>query len=212
MKKSLKDCFLYLCTEIFLPEESFVALLDNLTREYVDIVQIRSQKNDRAIIDCAKRAKLILEKNDALLAINNRVDIALASKADILHLGQNDMNASEARALLGEEISIGLSTHTLQEFKMASKDAAVNYISIGPIYKTATKPDYIPCGLSTLQEVSLYSTEKPFFAIGGIDLQNIDNVLRAGASRVAVVRAIVEAKENERSAKLLKQRIISHRA
>lgn len=205
-KKHITDCYLYLCTDLVTPKEKFASTIEEVAIS-TDIVQIRSDKDAKYILDYIKTIKPILEKNDSLLAVNNRADIAKIAQADVFHIGQDDISPEDAREILGKEVVIGLSTHTIDEFVAAQKNESIDYISIGPIYKTTTKPTYIPCGLRALKEVASKSY-KPFFAIGGIDIDNLDDVILSGAKRIAVVRAITDSTKPGLSAKRLKERIM----
>lgn len=125
--------------------------------------------------------------------MNDRVDLAIAADADGVHLGQQDLPVAEARKLLGPGRIIGRSTTNADEMQRAIEEGA-DYIGVGPVYSTPTKPDKQAAGLDYVR----YAADKspiPWFAIGGIDINNLDQVLNAGASRVAVVRSIMEAEQ-----------------
>jgi thiamine-phosphate pyrophosphorylase len=140
---------------------------------------------------------------DALFVVNDRPDLAIACAADGVHLGQDDGLASAARRLVGEDLLIGLSTHSPEQVD-ATRD--VDYIAVGPVHATPTKPEYAPVGT----ELIAYAAEHarvPFFAIGGIDPENVADVVAAGAERVAVVRAIRDAPDPAGAARTLRGRV-----
>ena len=158
----------------------------------VKIVQLRDKTED--ISGFYKNALLIkgFTANKALFIINDRADIAKLSRSDGLHLGQRDLPLKAARQLLGSNKIIGKSCHSLKQAIKAQKEGA-DYISIGPIFKTPTKPGYKPVGLNLLKEARA-RLKIPVVAIGGINKDNIKSVREAGAKIIAVVRAVCKAK------------------
>jgi thiamine-phosphate pyrophosphorylase len=159
----------------------------------VDIVQLREYSlTDSALLAMARKVREVTRAYDALFIVNNRPDIARLSDADGVHLGQDDMPASEARKILGEGKLVGLSTHGMDQARKAIADGA-DYIGVGPIYPTQTKKNVVPAvSLDYIKQVTVSGMNLPFFAIGGIKLNNLEEVLKAGARRVAVVTGIVK--------------------
>jgi len=155
-----------------------------------DAIQLREKTiSDNEFISLAGEIRDITTKNGTLLIINDRVRVAKEVNADGVHLGQHDMSITEAREIIGSEKIIGVSTHNIIQARQAQKDGA-DCIAIGPVYPTTTK-DYEPSiGLEVIQEISR-EISIPFLAIGAITLENLDEVLKAGASRVAVCSAII---------------------
>jgi thiamine-phosphate pyrophosphorylase len=140
----------------------------------------------------ARQVRELTKAHKALFIVNNRPDIARLSEADGVHLGQDDMSVAEARKILGEGKLIGVSTHSMDQAKKAVADGA-DYIGVGPVYPTQTKKNVVPAvTLDYVQQVSASGLAVPFFAIGGIKLHNLEEVLKAGARRVAVVTGIVK--------------------
>lgn len=170
----------------------------------VDVVQLREKSgDDGAIVRAGRVFRRLCDAYDALFVVNDRPDLAIACAADGVHLGQDDGQASAARRLVGEDLLIGLSTHSPEQVDAA---ADVDYIAVGPVYATLTKPEYAPVGT----ELVSYAAEHarvPFFAIGGIDPANVGDVVEAGASRVAVVRAIRDAGDPAEAARTLCERV-----
>ena len=159
-----------------------------------DAIQLREKTiSDSQFITLAREVRDITTKRESLLIINDRIHIAREVNADGVHLGQQDMCALEARDIIGNEKIIGVSTHSITQAKQAQKNGA-DYIAIGPIYPTSTK-DYEPSvGIEIIREIS-GAVSIPFIAIGAITLDNLDEILKAGASRIAVCSAIIGAKD-----------------
>ena len=159
-----------------------------------DAIQLREKAiSDDEFISLAGEIRDITTKRGTLLIINDRVNVAREVNADGVHLGQHDMSITEAREIIGNEKIIGISTHNIIQARQAQKDGA-DYIAIGPVYPTTTK-DYEPSiGLEVIREISR-EISIPFLAIGAITLENLGDVLKAGASRVAVCSAIISSKD-----------------
>ena len=159
----------------------------------VKILQYREKEKSKKdkFAECLKIRRMAYRAK-ATFIINDDIDIALAVKADGVHLGQNDMPAAAARKLAGEAMVIGVSTHSSQQAKQAVKDGA-DYIGVGPIYPTRTKRDVCPAvGLGYLDYVRK-NINLPFVAIGGIKKHNLGQVLDHGAATIAMVTEIVSA-------------------
>ncbi len=137
----------------------------------------------------------------ALLIVNDRPQVALAAGADGVHVGQEDMPVAEVRELVGHELLIGVSTHAPAEIDAA---AAADYLGVGPVHATPTKPGRPAVGLELVRYAAT-NAPRPFFAIGGLATENIGEVLDAGATRIAVVRAIAEAPAPELAARALRK-------
>ncbi len=148
--------------------------------------------SDGGLLKAALEIRELTLKHKAVFIVNNRSDIALLSKADGVHVGQDDLPVLEARRVLGPDKIVGVSTHSIDQAKKAIADGA-DYIGVGPVYATPTKEGRAPVGLDYVRQVSDLKLSIPFFAIGGIDASNLERVLEAGARRVAVVRAIGNA-------------------
>ena len=156
----------------------------------VSLVQYRRKQGPDALrLQEAHQLADLCQAHQALLIINDRIDLALLVNADGVHLGQEDLPHAEARQLMGPDKLIGRSTHQLEQLHQAQEDGA-DYLGVGPVYATATKADRTPAGLDWVRTAE-HSARVPWFAIGGIHSNNISEVLNAGASRVAVVSAIM---------------------
>ncbi|MGH3999974.1 MAG: thiamine phosphate synthase, partial [Pseudonocardiaceae bacterium] len=149
-------------------------------------------------------------RHGALLAANDRADIALAAGAQLLHLGQADLPVSWARRILDEDVVIGRSTHDPAQAADAAEQAGVGYFCTGPCWATPTKPGRRPAGLDLVRGTAARAPARPWFAIGGIETtERLDEVLAAGARRVVVVRAITEAADPQAAAATFAQRLRS---
>lgn len=179
------------------------AFLEAALRGGVDIVQLRMKAaGDEEILAAGRRFKQVCARHDALLIVNDRPELAAAIDADGVHLGQDDMPVAKARAMVGEERLIGLSTHSPEQIEAAvaagepgaaaASSAAVDYIGVGPVNETPTKPGRPAVGLELVRYAARHA-RMPFFAIGGISPANVEEVRDAGARRIAVVRALTEA-------------------
>ncbi|TRU86798.1 MAG: thiamine phosphate synthase [Microcystis novacekii Mn_MB_F_20050700_S1] len=191
--EKLKASPLYLVTS---PAENLLEIVELALKGGLKLVQYR-HKTAVDTIRLEEAAKLceLCHRYDALFIMNDRVDIARAVNADGVHLGQQDLPISLARQFLGPTAIIGRSTTNPQEMAKAIQEKA-DYVGVGPVYATPTKAGKTPAGLEYVR----YARENcplPWFAIGGIDSNNIKDVLEAGAQRVAVVRAIMEAQHTE---------------
>jgi thiamine-phosphate pyrophosphorylase len=174
----------------------------------VDVVQLREkQMEDEALTAVARDAGALCAGAGALLIVNDRPAVALAAGADGVHVGQEDMPVAEVRALVGEELLIGLSTHAPAEIDAAGE---ADYIGVGPVHATPTKPGRPAVGLELVRYAAEHAPV-PFFAIGGIDSSNVGDVLAAGARSVAVVRAIAEAADPERATRELREALDAKR-
>jgi thiamine-phosphate pyrophosphorylase len=167
----------------------------------VGIVQLRDKHlPDDELTAVAHAAHALCERLGALLIVNDRPHVALRAGADGVHVGQEDMPLPEVRELVGPDVLIGLSTHAPAEIDSAPSE--VDYLGVGPVHATPTKPGRPAVGLELVHHAAAHA-RKPFFAIGGIDTENVAAVIAAGAERVAVVRAIADAEDPEQAARTL---------
>ncbi|MGW1815636.1 thiamine phosphate synthase [Streptomyces sp. NPDC002125] len=207
-RSQLSGARLYLCTDARKRQGDLPEFLDAVLSSGVDIVQLRDKGMEAAeelehlavFADACKR-------HGALLAVNDRADVAHAIGSDVLHLGQGDLPVPAARAVIGQEALIGRSTHAESEVDAAVAEAGVDYFCTGPCWPTPTKPGRHAPGLGLVRYAASLGTARPWFAIGGIDAGNLDEVLDAGARRVVVVRAITEAPDPAAASESLARRI-----
>jgi thiamine-phosphate pyrophosphorylase len=170
----------------------------------VDMVQLRDKDlDDDSLLEVAARFRATCRENEALFWLNDRPDLALGAGADGVHVGQDDLPPGEVREEVGEQLLIGLSTHSPEQFDTALASEA-DQLSVGPVWETPTKPGRPAAGLEYVRHAAAHAGEQPWFAIGGIDETNVGEVVAAGARRVVVVRAIRDAADPEGSARRLR--------
>jgi thiamine-phosphate pyrophosphorylase len=167
----------------------------------VDILQLRDKTlDDDGLIAAAREFKA----TGALFILNDRPDLVDACQADGVHVGQDDQTPAQARAAVGPDRIVGRSTHAPAQALVAQADPDVDYLAVGPVHATPTKPGRPPTGLGYVETASKTIT-KPWFAIGGIDAHTAHEVLGAGAGRIVVVRAITEADDPREAAQKLRR-------
>lgn len=201
-KLRLKDKKLYLVTnsDKFDTDDEFLDAVASALKGGVQIVQLREKTAPAArMIELGKKIRELCSIYNALFIVNDRIDIAQILQADGVHLGQDDIDIKYAREILGTNFIVGVSTHKPEQAIKAQEDGA-DYIGVGPIFETPTKQGRQAVGLAYVDWAKEH-INIPFFAIGGIDLENVDDVISAGAGRVAVVRAIINQQSPESSAK-----------
>ena len=193
-RERLAGARLYLCTDGRRAAGDLEPFLDAVLSNGVDIVQLR-EKGLEAGEELALLAVFAAacRRHGALLAVNDRADVALAAGADVLHLGQDDLPVGVARRILGPGPVIGRSSHRQEQAAAAATEDGVDYFCAGPLWETPTKAGRPGTGLGLLTQVALLGAARPWFAIGGISLDRVGAVLDAGATRVVVVRALTQA-------------------
>lgn len=191
----LADRKLYLVTPV---RPGFGEFLAAAIRGGVDVVQVRDRSlPDGRLLDALGEARLVTAAHGIPLGVNDRPDLAVLARADFVHVGQDDIPVEAARSF---GLPVGLSTHAPGEIDAARSD----YIAVGPVHATPTKEGRPAVGLELVRYAAANAT-LPWFAIGGIDASNVADVVAAGATKVAVVRAIVEADDPERAARELRE-------
>ncbi|MGW3327794.1 thiamine phosphate synthase [Streptomyces virginiae] len=204
----LSDARLYLCTDARKRQGDLPEFLDAVLSSGVDIVQLRDKGMEAG--EELEHLQVFAEaarRHGKLLAVNDRADVAHAIASDVLHLGQGDIPVPAARAILGERVLIGRSCHAEDEVDAAVAEAGVDYFCTGPCWPTPTKPGRHAPGLDLVRYAASLETDRPWFAIGGIDGSNLDEVLDAGATRIVVVRALTEATDPGAAAAELAKRV-----
>ncbi|KOU29806.1 thiamine phosphate synthase [Streptomyces sp. WM6368] len=204
----LSDARLYLCTDARKRQGDLPDFLDAVLSCGVDIVQLRDKGMEAG--EELEHLQVFAEaarRHGKLLAVNDRADVAHAIGSDVLHLGQGDIPVPAARTILGEQVLIGRSCHAEAEVDAAVAEAGVDYFCTGPCWPTPTKPGRHAPGLDLVRYAASLEQERPWFAIGGIDGSNLDEVLDAGATRIVVVRALTEAADPGKAAAALAERV-----
>jgi thiamine-phosphate pyrophosphorylase len=213
LEARLRLARLYLCTDAREKQGDLGSFLQAAFAGGVDIVQIRQKdmKPDAelAALEIARQAATPYQ---AIVCVNDSAEIAGRFQADMLHLGQADGPSAKTRRYLHPWALLGRSTHARRQADKAIKDSNVDYFCVGPVYATSTKPDYEPVGLDLVRYAAKKApvaaiSSKPWFAIGGISMDNIEDVIAAGARRVCVVRAITQAADPQAAADRLSSRL-----
>ncbi|MBA2474100.1 MAG: thiamine phosphate synthase [Pseudonocardiales bacterium] len=213
IRTRLADARLYLCTDARTDRGDLAEFADAALTGGVDIVQLRDKaleaRHELVALEILAVACL---RHGALLAVNDRADVALAAGAQVLHLGQDDLPVSWARRILGDDVVIGRSTSDSAQAAGAAGQPGVDYFCAGPCWATPTKPGRPAAGLDLIRRVATATPTRPWFAIGGIEnMQRLEEVRAAGADRVVVVRAITEAADPQATAAAFAQRLRSSR-
>ncbi|MGE5133251.1 MAG: thiamine phosphate synthase [Gemmatimonadota bacterium] len=208
LRERLASARLYLCTDARERQGDLPGFLDAVLGAGVDIVQLRQKgleaRQELAFLEVFRAA---CDKHGALLAVNDRADVAYAAGADVLHLGQDDLPVPVARQLIGPGPLVGLSSHAEAETSAAATADGVDYYCAGPVWPTPTKPGRPAPGLPLLRYAAGLPAPRPWFAIGGIGPDTLDEVLAAGARRVVVVRALTGAPDPAAAAAALAARL-----
>lgn len=199
--EALRDARLLLVTD---PRPDLAARVEAAVRGGVDIVQLRDKRASREeLLPLAEELRGICERGGALFTVNDDPELARLSGAAGVHLGQEDGPLARAREMLGPDTIVGRSASTVEEASAAVREGA-DYLGVGTVFATPTKTDTEVSGVRLLEEVSRLDLTVPWFAIGGIDLQNAPEVAAAGAPGFAVVRAILDAEDPEAAARELR--------
>jgi thiamine-phosphate pyrophosphorylase len=215
ISNGLSTARLYVCTDARKDRGDFAQFVDAAFAGGVDIIQLRDKTIEAAEeLELLAVLKETAERHGRLWAVNDRADIAVLSGAPVFHIGQKDLPLAAARTLLNGNAAIGLSSHAPEQVDAALAaavgPAGLDYFCVGPVWATPTKPGRAAVGL----ELVKYAAEAaqaaghsdgsvPWFAIGGIDHGNVEQVVDAGARRIVVVRAITEADDPAAAAALL---------
>ncbi|KGG16297.1 MULTISPECIES: thiamine phosphate synthase [unclassified Prochlorococcus] len=203
LDKKLRECKLCLITK---PHKELIRTVSLALQAGVTMIQYRCKEGtDLESFSIAKEISDICKKHESLFIVNDRLDIALATDADGIHLGQEDLPVEIARNILGAEKLIGQSTHSLEQIEIAT-NKSFDYLGIGPIFKTNSKPGENELGVDFLKDIAS-QVSIPWFAIGGVNSTNIIEVNNAGAKRIAVINAIMESKDPYLASKGLLEKI-----
>lgn len=192
-RRRLATARLYVVTDARRERGDLEPFLEAILGAGVDIVQLREKEAEAGdLLRWGEAFKEAAARHGALFVVNDRPDVALALGADGVHVGQNDLPANVVRSLVGPDVIVGLSTHSEDQLRAAPGEA--DYVCVGPIEATPTKPGRRATGLGLVRAASRTET-RPWFAIGGIDEGNVHGVIAAGGKRVVVVRAVTEARD-----------------
>lgn len=186
----------------------FEALVTSLLSAPVDVIQLRDKRlPDREVLARGRLLRELTRDSQTLFIMNDRPDLAVLTEADGVHVGQEELSVKAVRQIVGPAMLVGVSTHSLGEAEQAVLDGA-NYIGVGPTFPSSTKTFTAFTGLELLRQVAA-SIRLPAFAIGGINLENVDQVLNAGMSRIAVSAAVTQATDPRGEARQLRAVLLS---
>jgi thiamine-phosphate pyrophosphorylase len=176
------------------------------------MIQLRDKAGDlRALLPQARAIRALCRSHGAIFIVNDRLDLALAAGADGVHVGQEDLPAEATRPLLGPGRVVGVSTHSREQAE-AARASGADYIGFGPMFATGTKDTgYTPRGLEALREIRA-AVSLPILAIGGITLENVVEVIAAGATAPAVISAVVAAPDITAAAAAFRKRVAAAKA
>ena len=191
--RSLHDCHLYGIIDLgYVEESNAVHVAEAMVKGGVDVIQLRGK--ERSIDELGELAEELHEltsRSSTPLIVNDHAEIARRVSVEGVHVGQDDDSVELARRKAGRAVVVGKSTHSLEQAHAARREG-VDYIGFGPIFATPTKPNYVPIGLSDIQRVH-EEVSLPIFCIGGIAIDNLEQVISAGARRVAIVSGLLKA-------------------
>ena len=180
-------------------------VLEPALRGGVDMVQLRDKEaSDDELLRAAAAFRRLCDEHQALFWLNDRPDLVREAGADGVHVGQDDEPVAAVREQVGPDVLIGLSTHSPEQFDAALRSEA-DQLSVGPVWETPTKAGRPAAGLDYVRYAAAAGGNAPWFAIGGIDADNVSDVVEAGARRIVVVRAIRDSADPERAAAELRE-------
>lgn len=202
----LRAARLYVCTDSRSVQDDLPEFLDAAYAGGVDIIQLRDKGLEaRAEIEALEVLRDAAHRHGKLFSVNDRADVALLVGADVFHVGQGDLTSQQARAVLGPDVILGRSTHSIAQADAAEADPEIDYFCLGPVWETPTKPGRPAISTDPLRALAS-SASKPWFAIGGISAgERLAEVRAAGAQRIVVVRAVTAAEDPVAAAAELKQ-------
>ena len=201
-RERLRRARLYFVTDI---RPGLEQLLAAAVGGGADMVQLRQKSaTDDELLAAAEIFRRVCDRSGALFWLNDRPDLVLRCGADGVHVGQEDIPPTEVRRLLPADRLVGLSTHSPAQLDAALASSAADELSVGPVWETPTKAGRVAAGLDYVRYAASHAGDRPWFAIGGIDLDNVREVIEAGASRIVTVRAIRDAPDPGAAARSLR--------
>jgi thiamine-phosphate pyrophosphorylase len=198
-RQRLRDARLYFVAD----RDGMARALDAALAGGADLFQLRDKDaSDDELLAAAETARERCRAAGALFVLNDRPDLAVACGADGVHVGQDDTPVARAREMVGPDLIVGLSTHSMQQAQAGCRSGA-DYIAVGPVHATPTKEGRPAIGVEPIRYAAAH-VSVPWFAIGGIDTKTVGDVVRAGARRIVVVRALTDADDPESTARDLR--------
>lgn len=203
--KAITDCYLYgILDGDYVEHEQVLSMVKKMLAGGIDILQLRAKNwTQKEIAAMGREIHLLTHSQGIPLIINDYPEIAKDIAAEGIHVGQDDLSPREVREIVGPDILIGLSTHSLAQARSAAAEP-IDYIGFGPLFSTPTKPDYPAIGTNEIEQVHQEHSKLPVFCIGGIKGENAKSVIAAGACRIVVVSGILQAEHVENYTKDLK--------
>jgi thiamine-phosphate pyrophosphorylase len=191
--RTIDDCYLYGIIDLgYVEKSNAVHAAEAMIKGGVDLIQLRGkQEGIEELVDVAKGLHELTAHSGTPLIVNDHAEVASKVPVEGVHVGQDDDSIEVARRKAGRALAVGKSTHSLAQARTAQGEGA-DYIGFGPIFATPTKPDYEPIGLQDIKQAHL-DVNLPIFCIGGIKLDNLKEVIAAGARRVAIVSGLLKA-------------------
>jgi len=201
-RQRLRDARLYFVAD----RDGMLRALDAALAGGADLFQLRDKDaSDDELLGAAETARERCRAAGALFVLNDRPDLAVACGADGVHVGQDDTPVARAREIVGHDVIVGLSTHSVKQAQAGCRSGA-DYIAVGPVHATPTKEGRPAIGVEPIRYAAAH-VSVPWFAIGGIDTQTVADVVRAGARRIVVVRALADADDPEATARDLRAKM-----
>jgi thiamine-phosphate pyrophosphorylase len=195
MPLNLSDCRLYGILDLgYVRKSDAIHAAEAMIKGGVDLIQLRGkEKSIEELVELAAELHELTARLFTPLIMNDHAEIARRVPVEGVHVGQDDDSIQVVRRKAGRDILVGKSTHSLKQALAAQREGA-DYIGFGPIFATRTKPDYVPIGLSNIKQVH-GEVSLPIFCIGGIKIDNLEQVIAAGAHRVAIVSGLLKASD-----------------
>jgi thiamine-phosphate pyrophosphorylase len=206
---TLSGCHLYGIIDLgYIDISDCNGVAEQMVKGGVDLIQLRGkeQRIDE-LVDLAGDLHEFTTRSSTPLIVNDHAEIAREVLVEGVHVGQDDDSIEVARCKAGRDVLVGKSTHSLEQALAAQREGA-DYIGFGPIFATPTKPDYVPIGLSEIKQVYA-EVSLPIFCIGGIKVNNLEQVITAGARRVAIVSGLLKAPDIAEYARMAKRLLAS---
>jgi thiamine-phosphate pyrophosphorylase len=206
---TLSGCHLYGIIDLgYIDISDCNGVAEQMVKGGVDLIQLRGkeQRIDK-LVDLAGDLHEFTTRSSTPLIVNDHAEIAREVLVEGVHVGQDDDSIEVARCKAGRDVLVGKSTHSLEQALAAQREGA-DYIGFGPIFATPTKPDYVPIGLSEIKQVYA-EVSLPIFCIGGIKVNNLEQVITAGARRVAIVSGLLKAPDIAEYARMAKRLLAS---
>lgn len=195
MRQKLSQAVLYGIADLgYVSPDRLVPVTREMVAAGVDIVQLRAKGwDEKNIAAWAEQLLPVCRDHGVPFILNDHPGIAATVGTDGVHVGQDDADMDTVRAVVGGDMLVGRSTHSLEQAAEAAGQAGTDYIGFGPLFSTPTKPDYRPIGVEEIRQMHVQNPGLPVFCIGGIKRENLETVIRAGASRVVIVSGILQS-------------------